>query len=503
MDHHYDLVVIGSGLGGLACGVFFAKEGYRVCVLERNKQIGGNLQTFVRDRVIFDSGVHYVGGLGEGQNLNRIFTYLGIMSKLKIAKMDEDMFDGIMFGGDPKIYRHAQGYEKFIANLAADFPGEEQALKNYCARIKEICLQFPLYNLRSGNALEKISGLETNTRDFIESITSNKKLQNVLAGSNLLYAGEGDKTPLYIHALIVNSYIEGSYRFVDGGSQIARLLRREITDRGGMVKTRKEVTHLHEENGKITFAETKDGEKYFGKLFISNAHPAKTLELTSSEVIKKVYRNRIKNLGNSISVFSINIVMKEKAFKYKNHNFYFFNKQDAWGVIDYKPEEWPAGFAMFFSTPEGQSEYADGVTLMTYMRFDETLAWKNTFNTVLDETSRGEEYEKFKEEKSIRLIDSADRIFPGFKESISTYYAATPLTLRDYIGSDDGSLYGITKDFRDPLKTFISARTKIPNLLLTGQNLNLHGVLGVSVSAIVTASEIFGMEYLIDKIRNA
>ncbi|HEV8514866.1 MAG TPA: all-trans-retinol 13,14-reductase, partial [Cyclobacteriaceae bacterium] len=74
---------------------------------------------------------------------------------------------------------------------------------------------------------------------------------------------------------------------------------------------------------------------------------------------------------------------------------------------------------------------------------------------------------------------------------------------RDYIGTDDGSLYGVSKDYRDPLKTFISPRTKIPNLLLTGQNLNLHGVLGVTMSAIVTSSEVFGMEYLLEKIRNA
>ena len=69
MVDEYDLVVIGSGLGGLTCGALFAKEGHRVCVLERNKQLGGNLQTFSRDKVIFDSGVHYVGGLDIGQNL--------------------------------------------------------------------------------------------------------------------------------------------------------------------------------------------------------------------------------------------------------------------------------------------------------------------------------------------------------------------------------------------------------------------------------------------------
>ena len=109
----------------------------------------------------------------------------------------------------------------------------------------------------------------------------------------------------------------------------------------------------------------------------------------------------------------------------------------------------------------------------------------------------------FKKEKSEKLFRMVDERFPGFSDCIETYYAATPLTVRDYIGTDDGSLYGIVKDFREPMRTFISPRTKIPNLFLTGQNLNLHGVLGVTVSAVVTCSEILGIEYMLNKIRNA
>jgi all-trans-retinol 13,14-reductase len=503
MVEEYDLVVVGSGLGGLTCAALFAKEGYRVCVLERNKQLGGNLQTFSRDKVIFDSGVHYVGGLGKGQNLYQIFKYLGIVDKLKIHKMDEDIVDGIIFGNDSKIYSHAQGYERFIKVLAKDFPEEEGAIRKYCTEIKRICSRFPLYNLRSGDAFEKNDVLGIETRTYLESITANKKLQNVLAGSNLLYAGEAYKTPLYVHALIINSYIEGSYRFVDGGSQIGRLLTREIRHRNGIVKTRQQVTQLVEVDGKIKYAECSNGHRYYGKLFISNAHPAKTLEMVDSNVIKKIYRTRIKGLVNSISVFTVNIVMKKNSYRYQNHNIYYFANDDVWSLIDYKPEEWPSGFALFFSTSKYQNEFAEGITLMTYMRYEETQAWKATFNTVLDEQSRGEDYEKFKKEKAEKLIDCADRVFPGLKENIYSYYAATPLTMRDYIGSDDGSLYGISKDYKDPLRTFISPLTKIPNLLLTGQNLNLHGVLGVAMSAIVTSSEIFGMEYLLEKIRNA
>ena len=426
------------------------------------------------------------------------------MDKLKLRKMDEDVFDAIVFEGDPVIYKYAQGYENFIRSLAKQFPGEEQTLRTYCASIKEVCSKFPLYNLRTGGGLfEKMSALEMDTKTFIESLTPNRKLQNVLAGNNLLYAGAAYKTPFYVHALIVNSYIESSYRFINGGSQISRYLSREIHSHGGKILKHIKVVKLQEECGQIAYVETDEGVKYHGKIFISNVHPSQTLDMVESTLIKKAYRNRIKSLENSISTFYVNVVMKKDSFKHLNHNYYYFEQEDPWGVLNYTQENWPLGFALFFTTAAPYEEYTEGVTVMAYMRFEDVKKWENTFNTVSSESSRGEDYETFKRQKAEILFDYVEKQFPGFKSSIKSYTTATPLSARDYIGTEDGSLYGLTKDYKDPLKSFISPRTKIPNLLLTGQNLNLHGVLGVTVSSVLTCSQILGMDYMIEKIRDA
>ncbi|MBK7297336.1 MAG: hypothetical protein IPI91_12125 [Flavobacteriales bacterium] len=79
-------------------------------------------------------------------------------------------------------------------------------------------------------------------------------------------------------------------------------------------------------------------------------------------------------------------------------------------------------------------------------------------------------------------------------------HSSTPLSFRDYIGSPTGSMYGVHKNSNDPMRTFLAPRTKVPNLLLTGQNMNLHGLLGVTVSAIATCSELVGKEYLVNKV---
>src|ERR1700755_2987166 len=132
----HDVVIIGSGIGGLICGAILSKLGYNVCILEKNKQIGGALQTFVRQKTIFDSGVHYLGGLSKGQNLYQIFKYLGLMEFLKLQKLDEDVFDRILIGDDDVAYDFAQGYDNFIEKLLVRFPQEEKALRVYCDKIK-------------------------------------------------------------------------------------------------------------------------------------------------------------------------------------------------------------------------------------------------------------------------------------------------------------------------------------------------------------------------------
>ena len=263
MQEEFDVVIIGSGLGGLVCANILCREGLRVLVLEKNQQFGGNLQTFSRDKCIFDTGVHYIGGLEEGQNLHKYFHYLGILDLLKIEKMDSNGFDRVTFDDDPNEYPYAQGEDNFVKQLSAYFPGEENNIRSFIKRMKEVCGQFPLYRLDStenyvaGNAI-----FSEKADEVIKSYTTNPKLQAVLAGTNFLYAGIENKTPFYVHALSINSYIESAWRCLGGGSQIAKLLIREIRKHGGIVLKRKEVITFHTKEGEVKSVETADGEFY-------------------------------------------------------------------------------------------------------------------------------------------------------------------------------------------------------------------------------------------------
>jgi all-trans-retinol 13,14-reductase len=504
MADDFDIVIIGSGMGGLVCADILGREGYKVCVLEKNRQIGGCLQTYVRDKVIFDSGVHYLGGLGEGQNLYQVFKYLGILKKLKLQKMDENLFDKILIENDEKEYVFAQGYENFIQHLLKDFPDEEKALRLYCDKIKEVCSKFPLYNLRTGgNITEKNAVLGIDTRAFIESLTDNKKLQAVLVGNNMLYVLQSGKTPFYVHAMILNSYIESSWKCVDGGSDIGKYMAQNIRASGGVIHRNAEVKKIVVEEGEVKSVELADGSHVYAKHFISNMHPVRTLDMTDSNLIKQAYKSRIKGLENSIGGFVVNIVFKKDSFKYRKNNYYYHKDGYIWNMTGHTEETWPLCYALFFSASSKSMEYAESMTLLAYMRYDEVKQWEKTINIVSAAEDRGGGYEAYKNLKAEKLIDCVEEKFPGLRNCIKTYYTATPLSYRDYVGNDDGSLYGIVKDYSNPLKTFISPRTKIPNLYLTGQNLNLHGILGAAMSGLVTCTAFLGNENIIEKIRNA
>ncbi|MCO5239066.1 MAG: NAD(P)/FAD-dependent oxidoreductase [Chitinophagaceae bacterium] len=501
--NRYDIVIIGSGIGGLVCGAILSKEGYRVCVLEKNRQIGGSLQTFSREKEIFDSGVHYIGGLDKGQNLYQVFKYLNVIDKLKLQRMDE-VFDKIIISDDHNIYRQAQGYDNFIKHLVADFPEEEAAIRLYCDKVKEVCSRFPLYNLRTNGLYEeKADVLTLDTCSVISSLTKNKILQAVLVGNNALYVGKPDETPFYVHALIINSYIESSWKCINGGSQIGKVLAANIRDSGGEVIRNCEVTRIVTEGGRVVYAEAASGARYYADQFISNMHPAKTLEMTHTNVIKNVYRRRIGSLPHTISSFLIHIVLKKNCFRYYGHNFYYHKSGEIWNLADYTEDNWPLGYALFFPLSSKTGVYADTMSIFSYMRYDEMKPWEHTFNTVSAESDRGADYEAFKEHKAKILLDCVEERFPGLRDCIRSYTTSTPLSYRDYIGNYDGSLYGIAKDYKDPLKTFISPRTKLQNLYLTGQNINIHGVLGSTISALLTCVTLLGNENVVEKIRNA
>jgi len=197
-------------------------------------------------------------------------------------------------------------------------------------------------------------------------------------------------------------------------------------------------------------------------------------------------------------MFILYAKLKKDSIKYLNYNYYKIFDNDVWSGYNYTEKTWPRGYLYITPAHSKSDKFADTLTILAYMNFADVKKWENT--TV---EKRGNDYLDFKKQHAEKLLNLVEQSFPGTIDGIESYYTSTPLTYRDYTGTPEGSVYGILKDSNDPLPTFISPRTKIENLFLTGQNLNMHGVLGVTISSVVTCSEILGSEYILNKIKKA
>ena len=217
----------------------------------------------------------------------------------------------------------------------------------------------------------------------------------------------------------------------------------------------------------------------------------------------KPFSRRIKSLEVTPSTFTVYIVFKPKTFPYINHNIYHFNSiDDVWDTFEKEVEDWPNTYIATFGMDMKNKAFSEAMTIMTYMKFEEVEQWENTYNIDVNENygNRGETYEEFKERKAQLIINKLEKKYPNFKDKIQSVHTSSPLSYRDFISTEKGNMYGYLKDSNNPMKTFISSRSKVKNLFFTGQNVRVHGVLGVTVGAFVTCSVILGAEYLMNKV---
>ncbi|MDR2680694.1 MAG: NAD(P)/FAD-dependent oxidoreductase [Tannerella sp.] len=567
----YDVVIIGSGLGGLQCGYILSKHGLKVCVLEKNDRTGGCIQTFRRGKCLFDTGFHYVGGLDDGQPLHRLFSYFGLMD-LPWQRMDEDGFDEVVLRG--RSYMFANGYERFAATLSEQFPHQRENLRRYAAFLRSVSDNiFGSFVKRSEDDVYGTSLFARSAYDYLTSTIDDPLLRNVLSGTSLKMELDPRTLPLYVFAQINSSFIQSAWRLRGGGSQIAASLVKSIEKNGGTVRRNACVTRLVEEHGRIVAAEIispgngngslgngsglhgndnglhgndnglheNDNDRHgsdnglqgndnslpengsglrengngspengngllqpgaLQKLgterveagyFISGIHPAATLSLiTESAIIRNIYRKRINNLPCTYGMFTANIALKENSVPYLNRNIYVYNTDDVWQYAVCKPENVNTCALVSFQPPADGSPYTRNVDILTPMYWPEIERWADTAVG-----RRGDDYLSYKRQKMEACLRLVSGHIPGLEDAgnvIEKAYTSTMLTYRDYTGTPFGSAYGIRKNCEQLMTTLLSPRTPEPNLFLTGQNLNLHGILGVSMTSFLTCAEIIGMD---------
>ena len=470
----YDVIIIGSGFGGLVCGHILSKQGKNVLVLERQAQPGGCIQSYRRDGLMFDTGLHYVGGLAEGQMMHRLFDTLGLM-QLPWHRLDPDGFDRVTIAGD--TFALAEGYEHFVDTLATDFPKEREGLQQYTKMLSET----GLWDVEGG--MSNVEG----AYEWLTKTIHDPLLVNVVSGNALKMELRRESLPLFTFAHGQSSYIQSSWRLKGDGNMIVKSLTDDISRYGGTLICRAEVDELIEKDGRIVAARCRNGETYEGDMFVSDVHPTQTFAwIRQSQVLKKMFRRRMASLENTFGMFTASLTIREDTLPYFNHNKFVYSRPNVWTFYDERDRDGDIGGVMISCrVPEDGSTYTRQVDLMTPVPWEQCRQWEDSrlFR-------RSHAYNTWKEETYARCLALTETVVPGLTAAVENHYTSTPLTYRDYTLTPFGSAYGVRKDYRNLMMTMLSPRTPLPNLLLTGQNIILHGLEGVAMTALHTSEAV-------------
>jgi all-trans-retinol 13,14-reductase len=488
-------VIIGGGIGGLVSGALLAKEGYKVTVLEKNAIIGGGLQTFKRHGVSFPTGMHIFGGFQEGGNLRKLFEYLGVMDKIALRRMDEEASDVVTLIDSGTTYRLPQGKERFEAYLSSMFPAEKEQIKAYIDKLFELSEEENLFHLR-----ETPADHTSHSEDFMGSVErlrnqyiTNPKLKALLGYLGPLFGSAEPTTPAYIHALLSTLHINGAYQFVGESQQLAKALEKVIENAGGLVIANEEVVRIEVENHQVIGVLTSKGHRYQADNYISDVHPDVLLRIIDDGAFPTAFKNRVSEIPETFSSFKVFIKFKEKAFPYLNQAHFVID--NSLNVKEINQDNWPREW-MFVSPPvENQGDFAQTMVIISEMDFSWVKPWENTRTG-----HRGEAYENWKRAMTDKVLNCMERLYPDFRDRIEFVFASSPLTIRDLYGNKEGSNYGFQKDSRNLMLSQMSVFTKVKNLFLTGQNVNIHGLCGVSLTAIETAEALVGRNAIVRKI---
>ena len=482
------VIIIGSGLGGLECGYILARNGFRVTILEQAAKPGGCLQSFKRGGRVFDTGLHYVGGLGEGQSLRPFFEYFGLMD-LPWRRIDPDCVDEIVIG--ERSFPLASGHDRFVERLCEHFPAERDNLREYARFLKQV--GDDIFKIFEGDSIEMNDLLGCSAYEYLRSTIADPLLRQVLSGA-FMRMELLESLPLYVFAQINNSFIQSAWKLDGGGDQIAHRMVDSITSMGGTVRTNAKVTSIKAVCCKVSEVEVNDSETLKADWVISDAHPAVTLELIS-DGLRKVYKERISDLDNTFGVFTANICLKPGAPMCTDGNIFIHREGiDLWHS---DPSVTESVMVHFYPGTHGCATHLDLMSPMPFHCGDGGTDCPPSSCSKVTAFGSEEAYESAKQRKLRECLDLVASRLPWLGDSIESVTTSTPLTYSRYTSTPHGSAFGVRHDWRNPLCTVLSPRTPLTNLLFTGQSLNLHGLLGVSMTSALTCREILGRDFTI------
>lgn len=510
LDNPYDMLVIGSGIGGLTVAACLSKMGKKVCVLEQHYTAGGFTHSYDRNGYEWDVGVHYIGDMGSSRTMGRrLFDYI-TDGELKWAPMD-DHFDRIYLGQEQ--YDLVAGREAYRDALVAAFPQEEEAIDQYfsCMRavksgirwhtMKKVLPALPSLLVSGLQARKTPDFFNATTRDVLESLTSNQKLIAVLTGQ---WGDNGlppAKSSFIIHSLIAQHYLHGGYYPIGGASRMAETIIPVIQQAGGEVFTYASVEEILVGSKGVNGVRMADGTEIKAPVVISNAGVFNTFQelLTEDVPQRAAYLARLEQVQPSMASICLYIGLQHTAEELglPRTNLWIYpseNYEAEIAAFEADPEaEFPLVYVSFPSAkdPSFAARYPGRATIEIVAPGPH--AW---FEAWADKPwgKRGEDYEALKEKLSKRLLQKLYEKMPQLEGKVDYYELSTSLSTDYFCRYKHGEIYGLDHTPQRFEQDWLKPKTEIPGLYLTGQDVVSCGVVGAMVGGLLTAIQLGGLK---------
>lgn len=497
-----DVVVIGSGAGGLTAAVALARAGQKVLVVEQHYLPGGWCHSFNLDKYRFSPGVHYIGETYPGGRMRAILDGLDVRD-ITFRELNPDGFDHVIVGRER--FDICKGRERLADRLCDRFPREHKGIRRYLDTVQRIGDELgQLFEIRPRDvwrlpfrARTALRWALSSTKSLVGAHVSDPLLRAILVSQSGDHGLPPSEAPALLHASIMHHYFGGGFYPKGGGGSIPRAFIRSLRRAGGDIKVRTEVTRILLEGRRAIGVRLADGSEIRARTVISNADPHVTYRrLLPPEALSRKLKRRLARTRWSTSALSLFFAtdMDLAAAGCDSGNYWYYPDTDLERTYQMGKEAWGPdvpelpGFFLTVTTLKDPSKMRGGhhsMEAFTFIGYDAFKRWEDS-----KVGERPAEYNARKQRLMNKMLENAGRIIPGLPERVVFAELGTPLTNKFYCAATQGNLYGTEKTLSQLGPFAYQVKSEIDGLYLCGASTLGHGVLGAAMSGIAVAKSI-------------
>jgi len=462
---HFEVVIIGAGMAGLAAGIRLALAGKQVIILEQHNASGGLNSFYSIAGRKYDVGLHamtnYVPRGAKGMPLTKLLRQLRIpydALDLCPQKGSHIVFPGCNL-------RFTNDFSVFESEVAKQFPGQIDAFRALAREIREL----DAFNLGSK---------PVSARKAVQQHISDPLLEDMLFCPVMYYgsAEEHDMDYGQFAIMFRSLFFEGFARPFNGVRVIIKLLQDKYRALGGIRKMKHGVRRIHTASGKATAIELESGAILTADKIISTAGVVETARLCDD----RSEDADADNIGRLSFTETITVLDKQPADFGWDDTIIFFNTRERFRYARVEDDlvDPTSGVICFPNNYQyGDDRQLDeGFLRITAMAShdkwcalseDAYLAQKEVWYRKLQETALG--------------ILPAPINGLSLDESRITKDMFTPRTVHKYTGHLNGAIYGAPRKIKD-------GHTHLENLYLAGTDQGFLGIVGAMLSGISMAN---------------